>query len=75
MKKLLFLSLLIGPFLFICGCEKMLFGMPESQWNQLNEQQQGEVIRGYNEQQRIQQQNAVFVSAIDTAGIILKDNS
>lgn len=75
MKKLLFLSLLIGNCLLIGGCERTMFGVPESQWNQLNKSQQDEVIRGYNEQQRIQQQNAVFMSAIDTAGTILKDNA
>ena len=74
MKKLLSVSLLVLSSLLICGCEKTMFGVPESQWNQLNKEQQDEVIRGYNEQQRIKQQNAVFMSAIDTAGSIIKNN-
>lgn len=75
MTKVISACLLLLGILFSCGCEKTMFGVPESQWNQLTKEQQDEVIRGYNEQQRIKQQNAVFMSAIDTAGYIVKNNN
>jgi|GEM_PF-2531639 len=75
MKLIRLFFLYILTICALSACERSMFGVPESQWNQLTKQQQDEVIRGYNEQQRIKQQNAVFMSAIDTAGYIIKQDS
>ena len=65
---------------FLCavaGCtieppEQTVFGVPQSQWNQLTPAQQQSVIDGYNKRQQIQAENAPFESAIGAAQQVLK---
>jgi hypothetical protein len=61
--KILYL-LVLPLFLIACAPQPTMFGVPQDQWERLTPAQQQEVIRGYNEQQRIQQQNAPIESAI-----------
>lgn len=75
-KQITFITVILITLATIAGCEiePTMFGLPQSQWKQLTKEQQDEIIRGYNEQQRIKHQNAVFMSAINTAGKIVKNN-
>ena len=61
---LLIASLCCGFLLTSCVIEPQMFGVPQSQWNQLSEEQQQEVIRGYNEKQRIDATNEPINRAI-----------
>lgn len=74
--KLKFNYFLLGSLfsLLLIGCqppEPVVFGMPQSQWNTLTRDQQNQVIQGYNEQQRINAQNAPIENAISAAQTIL----
>lgn len=55
--------------LFLTGCntEPTVFGVPQSQWNTLTPSQKQQVIKGYNEQQRIAAENAPLDDAISAA--------
>jgi len=72
MFKLLFL--LIGLSMTLIACEPMeptMFGVRQSQWNQLSQDQQGQVIAGYNQRRQIEQANEPFMSAIGAGELIL----
>jgi hypothetical protein len=62
MKKLLF-SILIPFLLTACG-PPLIFGIPQDQWNQLNQQQRSQVIAGYNRQKVAEAQVAPLTEAI-----------
>jgi hypothetical protein len=66
-KPLLYISILF----LLNGCEPTLFGVPQSQWNQLNSSEKSQIIQGYNQKQLIDAQNAPLESAIDVAGNII----
>ena len=63
MKKLLFL--LTVPFLLTACGPPLVFGIPQEQWNSLNQQQRAQVIAGYNQQQAINAQMAPVTAAVD----------
>ena len=63
---------LIAMLLSSCS-EPTVFGIPQSQWNNLSSPQKQQVIDGYNQRQAIKEQNAPIESAIDAAGTILNN--
>lgn len=65
MKKLNYLLVLILPFLLVACGPPLIFGIPQEQWDQLNQQQRNQVIQGYNQKQKVEAQTAPFVAAID----------
>lgn len=65
MKKLTYPILLILPFsLTACG-PPMIFGIPQEQWNQLNQQQRSQVIEGYNQRTKAKAQVAPIFAIAD----------
>jgi hypothetical protein len=64
MKKLFFL--LIAPFLLTACGPPLVFGIPQEQWNQLNEQQRSQVIAGYNQKKTAEAQVAPFTAIADS---------
>ena len=67
------LALALGVLL-VAGCEPpepYVFGVPQSQWDSLNQEQQTRVIDGYNAQQQQQTQNEPWIAAIGLAGDLL----
>lgn len=52
--------------------EPTVFGVPQSQWNQLTPAQKQQVIDGYNQRQRIKEENAPLQSAIDSASALVQ---
>ena len=50
MKKLLLI--LMPCLVLVAGCERTMFGVPESKFNALNPQQQQQVVRAYNRQKQ-----------------------
>lgn len=72
MKKTIKILCVLSFLCAVVGCtieppEQMVFGVPQSQWNQLTPAQQQSVIDGYNQRQRIQAENAPLESAIGAA--------
>jgi hypothetical protein len=65
MKILTCSLLLILPFLLVACGPPLVFGVPQEQWNQLNQQQRNKVIEGYNQRKQIQAQVAPLNAAID----------
>lgn len=63
MKKFLFL--LIAPFLLTACGPPLIFGIPQQQWDQLNQQQRSQVITGYNKQKVAEAQVAPLTEAIN----------
>lgn len=61
MKKLLLL--LLAPFLLTACGPPLVFGIPQEQWDQLNQQQRSQVIAGYNQQKTAEAQVAPFTAA------------
>lgn len=63
MKKLLFI--LIAPFLLVACVPPppLVFGIPQEQWNQLDQQQRNQVIAGYNQEKTTEAQVAPFRAA------------
>ncbi|MDQ8038972.1 MAG: hypothetical protein REH83_01030 [Rickettsiella sp.] len=61
MKKLPIL--LFASFLLTACGPPLVFGIPQEQWNQLNEQQRNQVIAGYNQQKTAEAQVAPFTAA------------
>ena len=49
-----------------------MFGVPQSQWQQLSHSERQQVIRGYNQRQKIQEENAPLNNAIGAATGIIK---
>jgi hypothetical protein len=76
MKKY-FMYLLIVVVLILTGCtalfEPTVFNVPQSQWNQLTPEQKQEVIKGYNEREKIETQMAPVKQAIGAADQYLKN--
>lgn len=62
MKKFLFF--IIAPFLLTACGPPLIFGIPQEQWNQLNQQQRSQVIAGYNQQKVTEAQTAPLTEAI-----------
>lgn len=62
MKKFLFF--LIAPFLLTACGPPLIFGIPQDQWNQLNQQQRNQVIVGYNQQKIAEAKVAPLTEAI-----------
>ncbi|WP_342220084.1 hypothetical protein [Rickettsiella endosymbiont of Miltochrista miniata] len=58
MKKLKYLILLIFPFLLVACGPPSIFGIPQDQWDQLNQQQRSQVIEGYNQRTKTEAQVA-----------------
>jgi hypothetical protein len=58
MKKLTCSLLFILPFLLAACGPPMVFGIPQEQWDQLNQQQRSQVIDGYNQRQQTEAQVA-----------------
>ncbi len=58
MKKLTYSLLFIFPFLLVACGPPRVFGIPQEQWNQLNQQQRSQVIEGYNQRQQTEAQVA-----------------
>lgn len=58
MKYLDFLFLIIFPFLLVACGPPSVFGIPQEQWDQLNQQQRDQVIAGYNQRQQTEAQVA-----------------
>ena len=53
--------------LALAGCEPpepRVFGVPQSQWNSLNHEQQTKVVDGYNAQQKQKAENEPWLAAI-----------
>ena len=67
MNKLLFV--LIVPFLLTACGPPLVFGIPQEQWNQLNQQQRSQVIAGYNQKKTAEAQVASFRSAANALWI------
>ncbi|BBB14549.1 hypothetical protein RVIR1_00050 [Candidatus Rickettsiella viridis] len=63
MKKFLFL--LIAPFLLTACGPPLVFGIPQQQWDQLNQQQRSQVIAGYNKQKVAEAQMAPLTQAVN----------
>lgn len=53
MKKLTCSILFILPFL-LAACGPLVFGIPQEQWEQLNQQQRNQVIEDYNQRKQTQ---------------------
>jgi len=59
MKYLVRFSLIIiAPFLIAACGPPTVFGIPQEQWAQLNQQQRTQVIDGYNQRQQAEAQVA-----------------
>ena len=57
--------------LALAGCEPpepRVFGVPQSQWNSLNHEQQTKVVDGYNAQKKQKAENEPLLAAIGVAG-------
>lgn len=67
MKQYIAASIL-ASLLLCTGCEPTVFGMPQSQFNQLNDEQKQIVIDNYNQQQERKAELAPLVSAIGALG-------
>ena len=75
-KSLLILLSLLGSLVLLTACERSVFGMPESEFNQLNPQQKQQVIAGYNQREQIRVENEPYealVGAVGSAMTIHKD--
>ena len=62
--------------LALAGCEPpepRVFGVPQSQWNSLNHEQQTKVVDGYNAQQKQKAENEPWLAAIGVAGSLLSN--
>jgi hypothetical protein len=72
-KSILALTLLISVTEILVGCtppEPTMFGVRQSQWQQLTPEQQTEVIKGYNERAQIDAQNAPIINAINAGSTV-----
>lgn len=65
MKKLTYSLLFMFPFLLAACGPPMIFGIPQEQWDQLNQQQRSQVIAGYNQCEQTKAQVAPLVAAVD----------
>ena len=62
--------------LVLAGCapsEPQVFGVPQSQWNQLSKKQQHQVIKSYNRQQEIQARSDAERAKIDAQNAPVTD--
>jgi hypothetical protein len=62
MKKLL---LVISSFLLAACGPPLIFGIPQEQWDQLDQQQRQQVIEGYNQRQTAEAQAAPLTAAVN----------
>ncbi|MDF2868062.1 MAG: hypothetical protein K0S11_1532 [Gammaproteobacteria bacterium] len=70
--KMIFIGLFAGCIL--TACENEMFGMPESQFTQLNPEQKQQVIQAYNERKLQETKNAPLYAAIGALGSAAKVN-
>lgn len=61
MKFLTFSLLFIVPFLLTACGPPSVFGIPQEQWNQLNQQQRSQVIEGYNQRTKAEAQVSPYI--------------
>ena len=76
MKPILLLITLLGSIVLLSACEQSLFGMPQSEFNQLNAQQKQQVITAYNQREQIRVENEPYealLGAVGTAIHVHKD--
>ncbi len=67
---------LIATVLVGCGpSQPTVFGVPQNQWNSLSKSEKQQVIKGYNQRQRIDAQNAPLNNAINEASGIIQQNN
>ena len=69
MKHIIRLIFILLFTYVLAGCtiqppEPTVFGMPQSEWNQLTPKQKQSVIDGYNQRKQIEAENAPIESAI-----------
>lgn len=64
-----------GVTVAITGCEPPppVFGVPQDQWNTLNDSERSQVIQGYNERHKQATANEPWIEAIGLAGSVLAD--
>lgn len=65
MKKLTCSLLFILPFLLAACGPPLVFGIPQEQWDQLNQQQRSQVIEGYNQRTKAEAQVAPIFAIAD----------
>ena len=65
MKKLIYPILIFLPFLLTACAPPTVFGIPQDQWNQLNQQQRSQVIEGYNQRAQTEAQVAPIYAIAD----------
>jgi hypothetical protein len=72
-------ALLAGSLaLVLAGCtppEPTVFGIPQSQWNTLSPGEKQQVIKGYNQREKINAQNAPINNAIGAASSLIQQNN
>lgn len=67
------LPYLLAVTALMTGCEPTVFGVPQSQWNTLNDQQRTQVIQGYNQRQQQAVANEPWLEAIGAASSIFSN--
>lgn len=72
--KTIFISFALLVVCTLMGCERSMFGMPESQFNQLTPEQKQQVIESYNERKLQETRNAPIYAAIGALGSAAKLN-
>ena len=65
--QFLFLSFFSLTLIACATPEPQVFGVPQSEWNQLSKDQQDQVIRAYNERQQTKEVNKPMSDFIDAA--------
>ena len=65
MEKLTYSILFIVPFLLAACGPPLIFGIPQDQWAQLNQQQRSQVIEGYNQRTKTEAQVAPIYAVVD----------
>ncbi|WP_342147394.1 hypothetical protein [Rickettsiella endosymbiont of Aleochara curtula] len=65
MKNLKYSILLTFPFLLVACGPPSIFGIPQDQWGQLNQQQKSKVIEGYNQRTKTEAQVAPIYAVVD----------
>jgi hypothetical protein len=69
MKYFAFLLLFIIPFLLTACGPPLVFGVPQEQWAQLNEQQRSQIIKGYNKRSQTEAQVAPIYAIASAIGL------
>jgi hypothetical protein len=69
-KKILLITI---SGVLLTACEPTVFGVPQSEWNNLTPTQQTQVIQGYNERKQIEETNKPLTDAISVASSALQN--